>query len=145
MIVVNKKARFLFHIHDTYTAGIVLQGSEIKSIRAKRVGVTEAFCQFKQGELYVVNLFIDTYKEASYLNHEPKRTRKLLLNKQELRKLEKKVKERGRTVAVLDMHMNEKGFAKLTIGLAEGKKLFDKREDIKRKDLSRQENRRIKM
>jgi len=134
----NKKARFEYEILDRYSAGIVLTGSEIKSIRQSKASIAESFCEFnEQGELFVVNMSIEEYSHGSHYNHKPKAERKLLLNKRELKKLEKEVKNTGLTIVPLRMYINEKGFAKLDIALAKGKKLYDKRDTIKDRDNKR--------
>jgi len=133
----NRKAFFEFFISDKFVAGIALTGTEIKSIREGRVSLDEAYCSFKGEELFVVNMTIAEYKFGTYNNHEPKRDRKLLLNRKELKKLANKVKEKGFTIIPIILFVNEKGLAKLEIGLAKGKKLFDKRESIKTKDNKR--------
>ncbi|PWK19531.1 SsrA-binding protein SmpB [Xanthomarina spongicola] len=128
----NKKAKFQYELLDKYTAGIVLTGTEIKSIRDSKASIAESFCEFnEQGELFVVNMTIEEYLYGTYYNHKPKATRKLLLNKKELKKLEKEVKNTGLTIIPLRLFINEKGLAKLDISLARGKKLFDKRDTIK--------------
>ena len=116
---------------------MVLTGTEIKSIREGKVSLEEAYCSFADGELFVINMHIAEYKFGTYNNHEPKRDRKLLLNKKELKKLTNKVKEKGFTIIPILLFVNEKGLAKLEIGLAKGKKLYDKRESIKTKDSKR--------
>jgi SsrA-binding protein len=118
----NKRATFEYEIIDRYVAGIVLRGSEIKSVRDGRASINEAYCMFKEGELWVKNLNISEYKQATVWQHEPLRMRKLLLSKKELGKLLAKVKERGYTIVPLKMFLNERGFAKLEIALARGKK-----------------------
>jgi len=134
----NKKARFEFEILDKYTAGIVLTGTEIKSIRNSKASIAESFCEFNDlGELFVVNMTIEEYAYGNYINHRPKETRKLLLNKRELKKLEKEVKNVGLTIIPLRLFINDKGFAKLEIALAKGKKLYDKRDTIKDRDNKR--------
>ncbi len=133
----NKRATFEYEIIDRYTAGLVLRGSEIKSVRDGKPSINEAYCMFKDGELWVKNLNISEYKQASVLQHEPFRMRKLLLSKKELSKLLAKVKERGYTIIPLKMFMNERSFAKLEIALARGKKTHDKRNSIKAKDEKR--------
>ena len=134
----NKKARFKYEILDKYTAGIVLTGTEIKSIRTSKASIAESFCEFnEQGELFVVNMTIEEYIYGTYYNHKPKATRKLLLNKKELKKLLKEVQNTGLTIIPLRLFINEKGYAKLDIALAKGKKLFDKRETIKDRDNKR--------
>ncbi len=133
----NKKAYLLFEIIEKFTAGVQLLGTEVKSIRAGKASLTESYCGFKGKELFLHNMTITEYELGGYVNHEPRRDRKLLLNRQELRKLEKKLKERGFTIIPLVMFFNEKGIAKVEIALARGKKQFDKREDIKQKDTKR--------
>jgi SsrA-binding protein len=134
----NKKARFLFEILDKYTAGIVLTGTEIKSIRSSKASIAESFCEFNEkGELFVINATIEEYAFGTYYNHRPKAERKLLLSKRELKKLHKEVQSSGLTIIPLRLFINEKGFAKLDIALAKGKKLFDKRETIKDRDNKR--------
>ncbi|MBP0903596.1 SsrA-binding protein SmpB [Mariniflexile gromovii] len=134
----NKKARFLFEILDKYTAGIVLTGTEIKSIRSSKASIAESFCEFNEkGELFVINATIEEYAFGNYYNHRPKAERKLLLNKKELKKLHKEVQSSGLTIVPLRLFINEKGFAKMDIALAKGKKLFDKRETIKDRDNKR--------
>lgn len=134
----NKKARFEYEILDKYTAGIVLTGTEIKSIRQSKASIAESFCEFNDhGELFVINMSVEEYAYGNYSNHKPKAERKLLLNKRELRKLEKEVKNTGLTIVPLRLFINEKGFAKLEIALAKGKKLYDKRESIKDRDSKR--------
>jgi len=134
----NKKARFLFEIIDTYTAGIVLTGTEIKSIRSSKASIAESFCEFNEkGELFVINMTIEEYAFGNYYNHRPKAERKLLLNRKELKKLLKEVQTSGLTIIPLRLFINEKGFAKVDIALAKGKKLYDKRETIKDRDNKR--------
>ena len=134
----NKKARFQYEILDKYTAGIVLTGTEIKSIRSGKASITESFCEFSEGgEIFVVNMTIQEYAFGNYYNHKPKATRKLLLNKKELKKLNKEVQNTGLTIIPLNLFINDKGYAKLNIALAKGKKLFDKRETIKDRDNKR--------
>lgn len=134
----NKKARFLYEILDKYTAGIVLTGTEIKSIRNSKASIAESFCEFnEQGELFIINMTIEEYAFGNYYNHRPKAERKLLLNKKELNKLLKEVQNTGLTIIPLRLFINEKGYAKLDIALAKGKKLYDKRETIKDRDNKR--------
>lgn len=134
----NKKARFLYEILDKYTAGIVLTGTEIKSIRSSKASIAESFCEFNEaGELFVINATIEEYAFGNYYNHRPKAERKLLLNKKELKKLNKEVQNTGLTIIPLRLFINEKGYAKLDIALAKGKKLYDKRESIKDRDNKR--------
>ena len=134
----NKKARFLYEILDKYTAGIVLTGTEIKSIRNSKASIAESFCEFnEQGELFVINMTIEEYAFGNYYNHRPKAERKLLLNKKELKKLLKEVQNTGLTIIPLRLFINEKGYAKMDIALAKGKKLYDKRDTIKDRDNKR--------
>jgi SsrA-binding protein len=134
----NKRATFDFHFVDTYVAGIQLTGTEIKSVRQSKVSLAEGFCAFFNDELWLRNAHIAEYDKGTYNNHEPKRARKLLLNRAELRKLQHKTKEKGLTIIPVRMFINERGLAKLEIALAKGKKQFDKREDLKLKDAKRQ-------
>ncbi|NCF41349.1 MAG: SsrA-binding protein SmpB [Bacteroidetes bacterium] len=140
--ILNKKARFSYDLLDSYTAGIVLSGTEIKSIRASKASIAESFCEFNDhGELFVINMTVQEYDYGNHFNHKPKAQRKLLLNKKELKKLEKEVKNTGLTIVPVKLFINDKGFAKLNIALAKGKKLFDKRESIKDRDNKRNLNR----
>lgn len=141
----NKKAFFEYEIIDKYVAGIQLQGTEIKSIREGRAGLVDSYCQFFSGELYVKNMHISEYKFGSLNNHESKRERKLLLQKRELDKLERKLKESGLTLVPLRLFMTDRGLAKLEIALAKGKKTFDKRETLKQKDAKRDIDRAMKV
>ncbi|HET8810775.1 MAG TPA: SsrA-binding protein SmpB [Flavobacteriaceae bacterium] len=134
----NRKAKFQYEILDTYTAGIKLVGTEIKSIREGKAGIAESFCEFNEkGELFVVNMDIQEYSHATYFNHQPKSERKLLLNKNELKKLWKEVRNTGLTIVPLRLFINDRGLAKLKIALAKGKKLHDKRETIKDRESKR--------
>ena len=134
----NKKARFLYEIIDKYTAGIVLTGTEIKSIRSSKASIAESFCEFNEkGELFVINATIEEYAFGNYYNHRPKAERKLLLNKKELKKLYKEVQSTGLTIIPLRLFINENGYAKMEIALAKGKKLYDKRETLKDRDNKR--------
>ena len=134
----NKRARFEYELIDEYTAGIILTGTEIKSIRNSKASITESFCEFNQkGELFTVNMHIEEYAFGTRFNHKPKAQRKLLLNKKELNKLYKEVKNGGLTIVPLRLFINEKGFAKIRIALARGKKLYDKRETIKDRENKR--------
>ncbi|MBK6934649.1 MAG: SsrA-binding protein SmpB [Bacteroidales bacterium] len=135
--IVNKKAKFEYTILDRYEAGIVLTGTEIKSIRQNKASLSDAYCVFKDGELWVKNMHIAEYSHGTYNNHEPKRDRKLLLHKHQLRRLESKVKESGLTIVPLRLYINEKGIAKLEIALVRGKKEHDKREAIKKRETER--------
>lgn len=134
----NKKARYQYEILDAYTAGIVLAGTEIKSIRQGKASIAESFCEFNdKGELFVINMTVEPYGHGGHFNHLPKAERKLLLNKNELRKLHKEVKTTGLTIIPLNLFVNDRGLAKLKIALARGKKLYDKREAIKERDSKR--------
>ena len=127
--ILNKKAKFEYQLLDQYNAGIVLTGTEIKSIRLNKASISESFCEFNDNqELYIINMFIDEYEFGNHYNHKTKSQRKLLLNKKELRKLNKDVKNSG---VPLKVFINEKGFAKVLISLAKGKKTYDKRQVIK--------------
>lgn len=135
----NKKARFEYEILDRYTAGIKLTGTEIKSIRESKARITESFCEFNErGELFVVNMFIEEYMYGHAYNHRPKSERKLLLNKNELRSLEKSVQNVGLTIVPLRLYLTDKGWAKLDIALCRGKKNYDKRETMKDRDNKRE-------
>jgi len=127
----NKKAKYDYSLLDKYTCGIVLTGNEIKSIRNSNASLNNSYCQFEGDELYVVNMHVDQYKNSSELNYEPKRKRKLLLNKLELRKIQKQVIDVGITVVATSLFISKKGIAKLNISVAKGKREFDKRNVIK--------------
>ncbi|NQX76144.1 SsrA-binding protein SmpB [Gilvibacter sp.] len=134
----NRKARFEYEILDRYTAGIVLAGTEIKAIREGRASIAESFCEFNDhGELFAINMTIEEYSHATHFNHKPKSERKLLLNRNELKKLEKEVKNSGLTIIPLLLFTNDRGLAKLEIALCRGKKLYDKRDTIKDRDNKR--------
>ncbi len=134
----NKRARFEYEILDQFTAGIVLTGTEIKSIRNSKASIAESFCEFNEkGELFAVNMYIEEYAFGTRFNHRPRGSRKLLLNKRELQKLHKEIRNTGLTIVPLKLYINEKGFAKLLIALARGKKRFDKRETLKDRDNKR--------
>ncbi len=134
----NKKAKFEYSFIQKYTAGIVLTGSEIKSIRNGEASINNSFCEFNEKhELFIINMQINKYSPSSNFNHKPKASRKLLLNKNELKKLSKELKSTGLTIIPLKLYINEKGIAKLVISLAKGKKLYDKRTTIKNKEIKR--------
>jgi SsrA-binding protein len=134
----NKRARFEYELIEQYAAGLVLTGTEIKSIRLGKATITDSFCEFNErGELFVINMNIQEYAWGTNYNHRPKAERKLLMNKQELRKLEKEVKNVGLTIVPLRVFITDKGYAKLVIALAKGKKLYDKRETIKDRENKR--------
>jgi SsrA-binding protein len=130
----NKKAYFEYHILEKYIAGIKLLGTEIKSIRQGKANINDAFCSFINEQLFVRNMHIAEYSHGSFYNHEAKRDRVLLLSKKELKKLKEKSEEKGFTIVPLQLFISERGFAKLEIGLAQGKKTFDKRETIKERE-----------
>ena len=140
--VKNKKAGFEYFLTDKLTAGIVLSGTEIKSIREGKANLADSYCAFTGNELFVINMHIAEYKFGTHYNHVPKRARKLLLNKRELYKLLLKSKDKGITIIPIELFINEKGYAKLIIAIAKGKKLYDKRESIKEKDNRREMERR---
>ena len=137
----NKKAGFEFFLLEDFTAGIQLTGTEIKSLREGKANLTDAYCLFVGEELFVKNLHISEYTFGTHYNHDPKRDRKLLLTKRELRKLLTKTKEKGLTIIPTVLFINEKGLAKLDISIAKGKKLYDKRETLKTKDTKREMDR----
>lgn len=132
--ILNKRARFEYELSDEVEAGIVLMGTEIKSLRSSKARITEAFCQIINGELYIINMMIDEYKLGTHYNHQTKRERKLLLHRKELQKFEKKLKDVGNTIVPLKLYINSKGYAKVLIAVGRGKKLYDKRESIKNRE-----------
>ncbi|UCS95382.1 SsrA-binding protein SmpB [Echinicola marina] len=134
----NRKASFEFEFLDTYVAGLSLMGTEIKSIREGKVSLKEAFCYFRRGELFVKQMHISPYTQAAHFNHDAVRERKLLLNRRELDKLESKLSEKGLSIIPVRIFINNKGLAKMEIALGRGKKLHDKRQDIKKKDAKRE-------
>jgi SsrA-binding protein len=140
----NRSAYFEYAIEDKYIAGMVLTGTEIKSIRGGRVSFNDSFCYFSKGELFVRSLHIAEYSHGTYANHDPLRERKLLLTKRELRKLDNKIKERGYTIVPLRIFITDKSLAKIEIGLGKGKKLHDKRESIKQRETDREIRRFLK-
>lgn len=140
----NKRASHEYEFLDKLTVGIVLTGTEIKSIRAGKASLVDSFCYFVKNELWVKGMHIAEYKFGTYLNHEEKRERKLLLNKKELNKWERKTKETGLTIVPIKLFINEKGFAKMIIALAKGKKQYDKRESLKGKQAQREIDRAMK-
>ena len=140
--ILNKKAKFEYQLLDQYNAGIVLTGTEIKSIRLNKASISESFCEFNDDqELFIINMSIDEYEFGNNYNHKTKSQRKLLLNKKELRKLNKDVKNSGLTIVPLKVFINETGFAKVLISLAKGKKTYDKRQVIKDRENKIQLNR----
>ncbi len=134
----NKKAYYEYNIEAKYIAGIVLTGTEIKSLRAGKASFNDSYCIFNKGELFVKSLHISEYNFGTHYNHEPMQERKLLLNKKELRKWENKIKEKGYTIVPLKIFISEKGLAKMEIGLGKGKKIYDKRETIKSRESDRE-------
>ncbi len=142
--ILNRRARFEYEILEEIEAGMVLTGTEIKSLRSSRASIAEAFCQFIEGELFIINMMIDEYKLGTFYNHKTKRERKLLLHKTELKKFEKKLKDVGNTIIPLKLYINNRGKAKILIALARGKKLYDKRESIKDRENKRNIDRILK-
>tara|TARA_B100001175_G_scaffold95720_1_gene81086 strand:+ start:1653 stop:2108 length:456 start_codon:yes stop_codon:yes gene_type:complete len=133
--IINKRAKFEYILMDQVSAGIVLTGTEIKSIRDSKASISDSFCEFNEsGELFIINMFIDEYSHGNHFNHKTKSERKLLLNKNELKKLLKEVRNTGLTIVPLKVFINEKGYAKVLISLAKGKKLYDKRQTIKKRE-----------
>jgi SsrA-binding protein len=137
----NRKAGFNFFVAATYEAGIVLTGTEIKSVREGKANLNDAWCYIKNAELWIKNMHISEYAAGSYNNHLPKRERKLLLNRTELTKLMSRLREKGTTVIPLRLYINERGYAKVEIGVARGKKKFDKRETLKEAEAKREMSR----
>ncbi|SEF78680.1 SsrA-binding protein [Halpernia humi] len=142
--IFNKRARFEYELLDELEAGIVLTGTEIKSLRSSKASITEAFCQFIEGELYIINMNIDEYKLGTFYNHKAKRERKLLLHKKELLKFNKKLNDVGNTIVPLKLYINDNGKAKVLIAVGKGKKLYDKRESIKNRESKRNLDRILK-
>jgi SsrA-binding protein len=140
----NRQASFEYTFLEKYTAGLVLTGTEIKSIRLGKANITDGFCIFDKNELLVRNIQINEYDKGTHYNHAPKRDRKLLLKRSELRKLQNKLKDQGLTIVPLLLYIDARGWAKLDIALAKGKKTIDKRDDIKKRDLQRETARRFK-
>ncbi len=137
----NKKAEFQYFLVEEFVAGIQLQGTEIKSIREGKASIMEAFCRFRGDELFVINMYVAEYEKGSYNNHEPRKERKLLLQRSELAKLKKKMKDVGVTIIPTLLFFSESGYAKLKIAIAKGKKLYDKREGLKDKEQRREMSR----
>ncbi len=136
--ILNRRATFDYSFSDKFIAGMVLKGTEIKSIREGKVSLADSYCFLKNNELFIRNLHITEYEKASFYNHAPMRERKLLLNKIELNKIDRKLKDAGISIIALRLFISEKGYAKLEIGIGKGKKSFDKREDIKKRDIERE-------
>ncbi|MDZ7739572.1 MAG: SsrA-binding protein SmpB [Bacteroidales bacterium] len=144
VLIRNKKASHDYIFIDTFITGIQLTGTEIKSIRAGKASLVDSYCRFRNGELYVTGMNISEYFWGNINNHETRRERKLLLHKKELRKLERKLKESGLTIIMTRLFINDRGLAKTEIALAKGKKEYDRRETLKRKDAQREIDRRLK-
>lgn len=144
VLIKNKKASHDYIFIDTYIAGIQLTGTEIKSIRAGKASLVDSYCRFRNGELYVTGMNISEYYWGNINNHEPRRERKLLLHKKELRKLERNIKESGLTIIMTKLFINDRGLAKAEIALARGKKEYDRRETLKRKDTERELGHKLK-
>lgn len=143
-IIKNKKAKFNYEFIESEIAGIELKGTEIKSIRCGNIGFNDSYCLFIDNELWVKNLHIDEYKNASHNNHDPKRDKKLLLTKQQLIKFQSKVNEKGLTIIPEEIFINDKGLAKMKISLSKGKKTYDKKQIIKENDIKIEMDREIK-
>lgn len=141
--ILNRKAGFNFHIEYRYEAGIMLRGTEVKSIRAGHVNISDAYCYMGGFELFIKNMHISEFKNSGYATHDPLRDRKLLLQKQELKKIHSRIREKGLTVFPIRLFENERGLLKIEIGLGKGKKQFDKREDIKERDIKRELDRNL--
>jgi len=141
IVIKNKKASHDYEFLDKYIAGIKLTGTEIKSIRLGKAALADSYCFFREGELYIKGMHISEYYWGNLNNHDPLRERKLLLTKKELRKIERKVKESGNTIVVIKVFLNERGLAKAEIAVSKGKKEYDKRETIKKKDVDREMDR----
>lgn len=139
----NRKARYEYHIEETYEAGIVLKGTEVKSLRNGNASLNESFAMLQDGEVWLRDMYIKPYKEGSYANHDERRPRKLLLNKREIAELDKAVDQKGYTLIPLKLYF-KKGYAKILIGIAKGKQQHDKRQDIKERDVKRELNRKYK-
>jgi SsrA-binding protein len=135
---INKRARFEYQFLDSLEAGIMLSGTEVKAVRGGKVNLTDAYCLFEKNELFIRNLHIPEYENGTYFNHDARRTRKLLLQRKELKKWERRVSEKGLTIVPYKMYFTDKGFVKIEIILGRGKKEFDKREAIKEKDNRRE-------
>ena len=140
----NKRAKFEFEFLETFSAGLQLYGTEIKSIRNNKASITEAYAIMIKNELFIRNMYIADYEKGNHYNHETKRDRKLLLNKLELSKIQKKLKNKGLTIVPIKLFISDNGWAKINIALAKGKKIHDKREDLKTKDAQREMDRKIK-
>lgn len=140
----NRKARFEYHIDKVYEAGLVLTGTEVKSLRAGKASIQEAYCFIEKDEIFVKGMTINTYKQGTYNNHEPDRIRKLLLKKGEIKKLRKALEVKGFTIVPMKVYFNDRNYAKLNIGLGKGKQLHDKRQDTKARDTKREVDREMR-
>lgn len=134
----NRKARYDYILEQEFIAGIILTGAEVKSIRDGKATISEAYCFLENNELFIKGMHVSEFKNAGYVPQDPGRVRKLLLNKQEIKKIHQKVKEKGYTIVPVELFFSDSGYAKLKISLGKGKKTYDKREDIKKKDLDRE-------
>ncbi|MCW9706914.1 SsrA-binding protein SmpB [Fodinibius salsisoli] len=139
----NRKARHEYHIEDTYEAGLVLQGTEVKSLRNGNASLSESFAHLHDGEVWLHDMYIKPYKQGSYTNHDERRKRKLLLNKREIREMDKAISQKGYTLIPLKLYF-KKGYAKILLGIAKGKQQHDKRQDIKERDTKRELERKYK-
>lgn len=144
ILIVNRKATYLYFIHETWEAGIMLTGTEIKSLRQGKANLNDAYCYLRDEGLFIKNMHISPYEFGGFDNHAEKRDRKLLLHKRELTKMRSRLREKGLTLIPLKAYLNERGYAKLEIGLARGKKLYDKRESLKKAEAGREIGRLLK-
>ncbi len=144
MEIKNRSAYYEYYIDDKYVAGMVLTGTEVKSLRAGRASFNDSYCLINKGELWIKSLHIAEYSHGTANNHDPLRERKLLLQKREIKKIENKLKEKGHTIVPLRIFFTDKNLFKIEIGLGKGKKMYDKRESIKQKDVDREMKRYVK-
>jgi len=143
IVVTNKKARFQYHLLDSYEAGMELMGTEVKSLRLGGASLVDAYCKIENGELFLIDCNISQYSHGNFWNHDPRRKRRLLMHRKEILKLDQKTKEKGLTIIPTKIYFNDSGRAKVEISLARGKRLFDKREDIARRDVERKLRQRV--
>ena len=143
-VIRNKKAKFEYSLEEIFTAGMVLKGTEVKSLRAGKASLQEAYCYLEKDEVFIRNMNISEYDKGSYNNHEPVRIRKLLLNKKEIRKIRKGLDQKGYTLIPLKVYFNDRNYAKMDIALGKGKKVADKRETMKERDTKREMDRQMK-
>ena len=143
-VTVNKKARHNYYIEETVEAGIALKGTEVKSLREGKGNISDGYCEVKDGEIYLVNVHISPYKHEGYVSHDPLRDRKLLLHKREIKRLAGKITLKGYTLIPLEIYFNDRNIAKVKLGLAKGKKMIDKREAIKKREVEKEIERRLK-